>query len=243
MGIGETLATQREDAGLTVAEVSARTRIRETIIRAIEREDYSLCGGNFYARGYIRAIGRVLGIDPEPLVREYDDTHGGAPQAVSALTALEPVSPVRFRERRAPNWTAAMALALALVVAYGVFQVFKTIGSHPARVVQVNATTSPTRVRSRGTRALVVPRTEVTLQLKAKQPTWINVRDERGNELFSGTVSTGELREWVAKKKIQLIVGNAAGVDLTVNGTDIGAPGTEARVLTLSYGLTDPATA
>jgi hypothetical protein len=39
-----------------------------------------------------------------------------------------------------------------------------------------------------------------------------------------------------------LIVGNAAGVDLTVNGTDIGAPGTEARVLTLSYGLTDPAT-
>src|SRR5258708_38499067 len=71
VGIGETLATQREDAGLTVAEVSARTRIRETIIRAIEREDYSLCGGNFYARGYIRSIGRVLGIDPEQLVREY----------------------------------------------------------------------------------------------------------------------------------------------------------------------------
>ena len=40
MPIGETLAEARHEAGLTVAQVSERTRIRETIIRGIEHDDY-----------------------------------------------------------------------------------------------------------------------------------------------------------------------------------------------------------
>ena len=55
MSIGETLAKARRDAGLTVTQVSERTRIRETIIRGIEQDDYAACGGDFYARGHIRA--------------------------------------------------------------------------------------------------------------------------------------------------------------------------------------------
>ncbi len=70
--IGQALARARRQAGLTVLEVSQRTRIRETIIGAIERDDFSPCGGDFYARGDIRDIARVVGIDPEPLVRAYD---------------------------------------------------------------------------------------------------------------------------------------------------------------------------
>src|SRR5215469_16902072 len=73
--IGETLAEARHQAGLTVAEVSERTRIRPTIIRAIEDDDYTSCGGDFYARGNIRDIARVVGIDSEPLIREYDAVH------------------------------------------------------------------------------------------------------------------------------------------------------------------------
>ena len=72
MSIGEVLAQARRQAGFTLTEVSQRTRIRETIIRGIESDDYSACGGDFYARGHIRSISRAVGIDPEPLIREYD---------------------------------------------------------------------------------------------------------------------------------------------------------------------------
>ena len=61
MSIGEALAEARGRAGLTVAEVSQRTRIRETIIRGIERDDYAACGGDFYARGNIRSIANAVG--------------------------------------------------------------------------------------------------------------------------------------------------------------------------------------
>jgi cytoskeletal protein RodZ len=80
VSIGTELANARRQAGLTVAQVSQRTRIRSVIIEGIERDDFSLCGGDFYARGHIRAIARAAGIDPEPLVREYDEAREAVTQ-------------------------------------------------------------------------------------------------------------------------------------------------------------------
>lgn len=76
MSIGGALAAARSEANLTVDQVSERTRIRRTIIRAIEQDDYSPCGGDYYVRGHIRAIARVVGTDPVPLIEEYDAAHG-----------------------------------------------------------------------------------------------------------------------------------------------------------------------
>ena len=75
MSIGATLSGARQEAGLTVADVSARTRIREGLIRAIEQDEFASCGGDFYARGHIRAIAGVVGTDPRPLIVEYDAAH------------------------------------------------------------------------------------------------------------------------------------------------------------------------
>jgi cytoskeletal protein RodZ len=75
VSIGEVLAAARRQAGLTITQVSQRTRIRETIIREIEVDDFAACGGDFYARGHIRAIARAAGVDGEPLVRQYDSSH------------------------------------------------------------------------------------------------------------------------------------------------------------------------
>ena len=121
MSIGDTLAEARRQAGLTVTQVSQRTCIRETIIRGIERGDYSACGGDFYARGHIRSIARAVGADPEPLIREYDQVQG-APQ-VTAADVFEPATPIKIRERRRPNWSAAMVVALALLVGFVVYHV------------------------------------------------------------------------------------------------------------------------
>ena len=75
MAIGEALAEARHRASLSVAQVSERTRIREPVIRGIEDDDYTGCGGDFYARGHIRALAEVMRIDSAPLIREYDRVH------------------------------------------------------------------------------------------------------------------------------------------------------------------------
>jgi len=76
VSIGEDLAAARRRAGLTLTQVSKRTCIRETLICAIERDDYRACGGDFYTRGHIRAIAHAVGADPGPLIAEYDAAHG-----------------------------------------------------------------------------------------------------------------------------------------------------------------------
>lgn len=107
MSIGQTLAQARHDAGLTVAEVSERTRIREKIIRAIEDDDYSASGGDFYARGNIRSIAKVVGTDSEPLIREYDALHR-APGALSTVSLDELLATSeQAPQRRRPDWSAA----------------------------------------------------------------------------------------------------------------------------------------
>jgi hypothetical protein len=81
--IGQTLSAARVAAGYTVADLSIRTRIREPVLTAIEQEDFLSCGGDFYARGHIRGICRALGLDPAPLLAEYDREH--ASRAIPAF--------------------------------------------------------------------------------------------------------------------------------------------------------------
>ncbi len=257
MSIGETLATYRREAGLTITQVSSQTRIRETVIRAIERNDFTSCGGNFYARGHIKGIARAVGIDPEPLIREYDETHGGSPQAIPAAQALEPAIPVSFRERRTPNWSAAMALVLVVVVVFGVVRAVSGSGDRrpagesarapgapasqqpPQQAQPASPTPSPTRSDS----VALAPRTDVSLRIRARQTTWVNIRDNRGRQLFSGLMQRGDVRQWTAKRRIRVIIGNSSGVTLTVNGKNLGSPGGDGQVLRLSFDPDDPDTA
>jgi len=76
--IGDTLAEARQRAGLTVAQVSEQTRIREAVITGIEGDDYSACGGDFYARANIRSIAKVVGADAGPLPSMTRSTGRGA---------------------------------------------------------------------------------------------------------------------------------------------------------------------
>jgi hypothetical protein len=120
VSIGETLARARGRAGLSVHHVSERTRIRETIIRAIEQDDYSGCGGDFYARGHIRSIAHAVGTDPEPLISEYDQIQGAPPEPITAADAFEPIRPVRVRSPRRVNWT-VVATVLGVLAAMAVY--------------------------------------------------------------------------------------------------------------------------
>jgi hypothetical protein len=70
--VGESLTQARKKARLTIDELSERTKIRASVIRSIEADDYEACGGDLYVRGYVRAIAGAIGVDAQGLIREYD---------------------------------------------------------------------------------------------------------------------------------------------------------------------------
>jgi cytoskeletal protein RodZ len=243
VSIGDTLAEARRQADLTVTQVSQRTCIRETIIRGIERGDYSACGGDFYARGHIRSIARAVGADPEALVREYDQEQG-APRPISAADVFEPATPIKIRERRGPNWSLAMVLALAVLVGLVVYHLVST--SSPARPAASSSGTRHAGTTAHKPRAKhrAQPTTtpsppalanEVVIRLTATQTCWVQLTTASGVQIYQGDLNPGSSMNWTEKQPVSLELGNPAGVSLTVNGKNPIQAG-QTNPVTLSLG-------
>ena len=247
MSIGDTLAEARRQAGLTVTQVSQRTCIRETIIRGIERGDYSACGGDFYARGHIRSIARAVGADPEPLIREYDQTQG-APRAISAADVFEPATPIKIKDRRRPNWSMAMVIALALLVGFVVYHVVSSSSAaKPAASSSRSGHTGGTTSTSGGHRTAPQPTNTtspvltnaVVIHLTASENCWVDLTTTSGHQIYSGVVKAGSFMHWTEKQAVDLMLGNPGGVALTVNGKN-PVPAGSTNPVTLSLGPGQP---
>jgi cytoskeletal protein RodZ len=112
VSLGETLARAREGRGLSVEEVARATCIRGAVIRAIESDNFAPCGAPVYARGHIRAIAQVLGVDPLPLVAEFDQLGVDPPTGIYN----GPVASVAGLGYGAHSWTGVGVVASTLLV-------------------------------------------------------------------------------------------------------------------------------
>lgn len=90
--VGDMLRAARELAGMSVAEVAERTRIRASVIRDIEADDFAGCGDTFYARGHVRSIATTVGLDPGPVLLEFDARNGvsGPTLIMAKIPSYEP---------------------------------------------------------------------------------------------------------------------------------------------------------
>jgi cytoskeletal protein RodZ len=255
VSVGEELSRARQERRLTVEDVAADTRIRSTLIRAIEADNFDPCGGSVYARGHIRSIARVVGIDPKPLLAEFDDAHEGA--APSPLTLATPTptdhQAVARSERHGPNWAAAMVAVLVLVIVAALVPFLtKHHGSNsppagtkagPVTPIHHSAKPSPTPKPS----TTSSPPPSATAQLNTNEAsmlirtthdtTWMSVMTVSHKVLFEGLLTAGHQKLFTAKHGLSFTIGNAPAVDVVVNGHDIGSPPSSGNV---SRGTVEP---
>jgi len=244
MSIGESLAAARRQAGLSISQVSQQTRIREAIIRDIERDDYSHCGGDFYARGHIRSIARAVGADPGPLIAEYDATRR-ASLPVTAAEAFRPLTPIKVREPRRRHWGAALGLALVVVVGLGAYHVILSTRHAPGAPAATGHARVATRHHAGHPRPHSAPKPtpvvapyahSVVIQLAATEDCWVEFTSPGGGYLFQAYVAGGTAQTWTFGYPVDMRLGNPGGISLTVDGKNPLPPGT-ADPITLSLGL------
>jgi transcriptional regulator with XRE-family HTH domain len=236
--IGDALAEARRQAGLTITQVSQRTCIRETIIRGIERNDFSACGGDFYARGHIRSIARAVGADPEPLIREYDATQG-APEAITAADVFEPSTPIKLKERRRPNWSLAMLVVLAVIVGVASYHFLSAPAKSDPRP-EAGTTGVPTRASHRPsptpTPTVTHHRHRTVIKVTAVTgDCWVYLTTLSGRFIYQGVIPAGSSRTWWAHHRVHLELANPGAVTLTVDGKT-ESPGLQGQTLTIGPG-------
>jgi transcriptional regulator with XRE-family HTH domain len=243
VSIGEVLATARADAGMTVEDVSRATRIRAQLISAIEHDDFAACGGAVYARGHIRAICTALNLDSEALIKAFDRRHS-AEVAGPGIREVFEHEVVAKADRTGPNWTAAMAVAAAVLLTVALIGLFTKNG--PTTPVTTDAGLAPRGVQ---TSAPVVtpslsasPTTDpvallpgVTVRLRViGSKSWVGVVAD-GKQVFQGTLTSGQQKDFSGHDKVSLVLGSAGDVALVVNGRDLGSPGKVGEVARLAF--------
>ncbi|MET7937447.1 helix-turn-helix domain-containing protein [Streptomyces sp. NPDC005322] len=254
--VGRALQQARSAAGLTVDEVSSSTRVRTPIVRGIEQDDYSRCGGDVYARGHIRVLARAVGLNPDSLIAQFDAEHGGrpTPTAPAPLFEAERIRP----EPRRPNWTAAMVAAIVAVVGFVGFTLFSggdkgdggtvaedSASPKPSASAPTNsaAPTKPAPPKPEPSDSAIagVPADKVTVKLTAERgQSWVSAQDHNGRLIGEGVLRQGDSKTFTDSKRIDLVLGNAGAIKLFVNGKEVRNVGTTGAVQRLSYTKGDP---
>lgn len=109
-GPGARLSAARAAKNMAVSEVASLLRLDTSVIRALEADDVDQLPSPTFTKGYLRGYGRLVGVDGELLVSEYDALAGPAPEALAVSTSIE------AKESGAGRWLWVL-LAFLLIVA------------------------------------------------------------------------------------------------------------------------------
>ena len=116
MGLGRMLYEARAEQGLSLEVVSARTRIPEASLRALEHENWSVLPAPVYTKGFLRAYAAELGLDADEIVNTWVRAHAD-PMASQVETPLltRPSQPTRRLNRTVGVLTGVAVGAVVLM--------------------------------------------------------------------------------------------------------------------------------
>lgn len=227
VSIGSELTAARERADMTIEQLSAATRIRTGLLVAMEADDFSRCGGNFYARGHIRSIARVVKADPAPLLATFDAEHAveeeKSRREERAVVKRPSLHPAR------PRWAVVVGAILVGLMGWGMVRLFtlpndieanasNTASTTPAVTTPVAPKPTPTPKATPKPPPKPVA-THVRLVLTAKgDGSYVTLRNSKGKRLFQGMVGPGVTQTVINKGIVRVSIGVPANLVLSLNG-------------------------
>lgn len=233
--IGSEITEARQRLGLSTDELAERTRIRAYVIESIEADNFGPCGGDFYARGHLRMLAKVLGLDPEPLVASYDKQFATSPIKARDVFEVElaagTTGMVRGGDSRA-NWGALAAAVLALLLLWGLASFFADPGDAAA-----NGGQPPQNAAGLGSPVANDPRVPPPLKAHVKViaregDARVVVEDRFGQVVFDRVVRDGTSKRLEGESPLRVSAADGGVIALSYRGQDHGLmsdPGEHAR--------------
>jgi cytoskeleton protein RodZ len=252
--VGTLLRKSRLDQGVSLQDISARTRISVKNLEAIESGDLGQLSSPFVYRSFVRQFAAELKLDYDIL----------APDVLAACdTMRQPLLPgegnalvirvarLQPKIRRDFHWV-YLAAVLVLVIAAGsgayalrahsspasaVTSLAVSLGltphAHPAtRVVADAPSTAP---------VAVPPSTPIDsgihIRLSAIETTWLSIIAD-GKPTYSGILKASQTKTLEGRETARIKTGNAGGVTVVFNGKELGPMGRHGETRTVIFTTT-----
>lgn len=224
MNLGEVLYNARTSVGISLDDLAAATSIRAGLLSEMEKNNFSHCGGDIYARGHLRNLAPKLGLDAQELINLYNEEHSAESRSINEMLVENNVARVPH-EKKSVSWKVPAAFSIAIVIAFAVVQiVISNVNSEgPTKV-------DPTPIASASVSASAeaTPSASATSTTPATGGVTMSITASRGNSRIDivvdgqhvdkGSIFQGETKSFEAKTSISIYFSNPAGLDVTVNG-------------------------
>ena len=230
---GAMLAAARAKAKLDLAEISARTRIPQRHLAAIETGDYAKLPSRTYAVGFSRTYARLLGLDERAITEQVRlDLEAGDPAGPARPDRFEPGDPARVPSRRLA-WFSALAVVVLVAGAFTFYRTYFSPGLGPAPLSDLRVTqeTRTAAKRGLGSSPAVAPAGPVVFT-SLVDGTWIKFYDGSGNRLFEGQMAKGQSYTVPADaRNPQAWTGRPDAFGITVGGQPVSKLGESEEIV------------
>ena len=139
MSLGSMITKARKDAGLSIDDLSAATNIRGPLLREMEANNFSQCGGETYARGHLRNIAIKLNVDPQIFLTAFEDEQMQVDRSMQDLLVENSVMR-EPKEARKVSWKVLVTISVASLFVAGLAQLIVSNDSIPDIPVAVELT-------------------------------------------------------------------------------------------------------
>ena len=231
--MGLDLKAIRESRGLALDDVFRATKISVVNLEAIERGDFHLLPPPVYAKAYINAYAKLLDTDGERALSRYE-------RYLAAFADAEKPEPLQkdvvFPYKKLIIAVFPLIAACFLFFIVYRYSAFRTVDVPAGGDLSVNPQVKSADVLNNATtpaktEAVVDPAASSRLVVKARETTWLRIREE-GKPAFQILMKPGEKLERTTSQ-FTLDVGNAGGISMEFQGKTIESLGKSGEVVHL----------
>ena len=241
MSIGAKLKQARKNKGLSIKDASAKTRIQEFYLKALENDDISKMPNTVYAKSFLKKYAECLGMDVGALLQEFENKGLAKPDQVVVLEGKE-FPPINFHHYMLKISSAVLAFLMFLgLIMFLISSVHNQIKKSKAS--QTISQQKKTKLRSSSKESaktkkqknikgspLKTPAAVSGLQLSlvTKKPCRVAVKADK-KLLFEDFLQSGKTDKWQAKQIFELSVSDGSAIEISLNGKKLGSLGRGAK--------------
>ncbi|NLW34221.1 helix-turn-helix domain-containing protein [Syntrophorhabdus aromaticivorans] len=238
---GALLRAEREQKGISLGEVSHALCLRKSLIQSIESGNWDFLPHEVYVRSYLREYANFLKLD-NMVIFELPGKQEETDEQTENLAEEEPRRKLRMLGGMRVKFSVrALIYPAILLVLLGFYIIEKTQRDH-GTLQRVEATrpvsvATPAHVEDNAATPTVTEGNKATspivdgkrLMITCVERTWVSAVID-GSEKKEFMLNPEEMIVLHAQDRFELLIGNAGGVKLILNGKDTGFTGESGEV-------------
>jgi cytoskeletal protein RodZ len=251
--IGDTLRRERLRRGLKLEQVAAQTKIGPHLLRAIEENRFDQLPGGLFTRSFLRQYTHALELNEADLVASLEQ--------FEEPTIPVPEPPRQYKPSHLPHMPTIAWFVVVVFGCGAIYAMWENVrrslvetdltvqrevghggrdasnqkasrAAQAAQYAEGHKAVDVAPARDAGHLDIASGEAVMRVMFVASEPVWLAIKSD-GINTFSGTLQGQESKEFDASTKMTVLVGNAGGLAVSVNGKPVALTGARGEVRSL----------